>query len=81
MKNLDEKSKKIIVESFGIAIAILIIVVGFLLILFTLSWFDWFMAGRSVVEDWLYTLKWIFVIIGIITIIYGIKRIIQNVII
>ena len=80
MKKLDEKDRKIIVESMDVGIAILIIVIGFLVILFSFSWFNWFFEGRSVIEDWLYTLKFIFVIIGIIIVIVGIKKIFEDLI-
>lgn len=75
---MDEDINKIIVESINIGISLLVIIIGCLFVFFTLSWFDWFTTGRSV-EEWIYTLRLIFIIFGFITIIYGIKRIIQNI--
>jgi len=75
---MDEKIKKIIFESFNIAISFLVVILGILFITFILSWFDWFMPATNF-EDWIYTLKWIFIILGLITILFGFKRFFQNI--
>ncbi|KYK34098.1 MAG: hypothetical protein AYK22_05685 [Thermoplasmatales archaeon SG8-52-3] len=77
---MDEKGRKIIVESIDIGIAILIIAIGFLLVFFSFSWFNWFIERSTGIEDWLSILKFIFVITGIIIVIYGIKKIFQDLI-
>jgi len=76
---LDETDKKIIAESLDIGIDILVIVIGFLWILFSLSFFDSLFEGIKVFEDWVLPLKFIFIIIGIIIVISGIKKIIQDI--
>ena len=78
MNNLDEKIKKIIFESINIAISFLVVLLGLLFIIFTLSWFDWFMPATNF-EDWVYALKWIFIILGFVTILFGVKRFFQNI--
>ena len=75
---MDENDKKIIIESMDLGIGILIVVIGFLWILFSISFFDSLFEGTSVIEDWISTLKFIFIIIGIIIIISGIKKVIQD---
>jgi hypothetical protein len=77
---LDETDKKIIVESMDVGIDILIVVIGFLWILFSFSFFDSLFEGIKVFEDWVFQLKFIFIIIGIIIVISGIKKIIQDII-
>jgi len=77
---LDEKGRKIIAESIDIGIGFLIVVIGFLLIFFSLSWFDSFIEGMRVIEDWIFTLRLIFIVFSIIIVISGIKKIIQNII-
>jgi hypothetical protein len=80
VENLDETDKKIILESMDLGIGILIVVIGFLWILFSLSFFDSLFEGTSIMEDWVSTLKFIFIIIGIIIVISGIKKIVQDII-
>jgi hypothetical protein len=80
VNNLDDKDKKIIVESMDIGIGILIVVIGFLWILFSFYFFDSLFKGTMTIEDWVFPLKFIFIIIGIIIVISGIKKIIQDII-
>ena len=72
--------KKIIVESMDIGIGILIVVIGFLWILFSLSFFDSLFQGTMTIQDWVIPLKFIFIIIGIVIVISGVKKIIQDII-
>jgi hypothetical protein len=76
---LDETDKKIIAESMDIGIDILVVVIGFLWILFSLSFFDSLFQGTRTIEDWLFPLKYIFIIIGIIIVITGIKKFIHDI--
>jgi O-antigen/teichoic acid export membrane protein len=73
MKNF----KKIFIESVNIAISLLVVILGFLFIIYTLSWFDWFIPETNF-EDWIYTLKWIFIILGFVIILFGVKGFFQN---
>jgi TRAP-type C4-dicarboxylate transport system permease small subunit len=69
--------KEILIESVDIAISLLVVIIGLLFIIFTLAWFEWFIPASNF-EDWIYTLKWIFIIFGFITILFGVKRFFQN---
>ena len=80
MDKLDETDKKIIIESMDLGIGILIVIIGILWILFSLSFFDSLFEGTDIIEDWISILKFIFIIIGIIISISGIKKIIQDII-
>ncbi|UCF50545.1 MAG: hypothetical protein JSU91_03440 [Thermoplasmatales archaeon] len=77
---MDETDKKIITESMDIGIGLLIVVIGFLSILFSLSFFDSLFRSTMIIPDWISPLKFIFVIIGIIIVISGIKKIVKDLI-
>ena len=76
---MDEKEKKIILGSIDIGVAIFIIILGFLVILFGLSWGDWVISINNP-PPWLDNTTLIIIIIGIVLIIYGFKRFIKDLI-
>ena len=76
---MDEKEKKIILASIDIAVSIFIIILGFLVILFGLSWGDWVITIYYG-PPWLDKTTLIIIIIGIALIIYGFKRFIKDLI-
>lgn len=79
---MDEKDRKIIIGSVDVAIAIFIIITGFIVIIFSVEWNDWLSSLLPYAPQpvWLDKTTWIFFFVGITTVAYGIKRMIQDVI-
>jgi len=78
---MEERDKKLLVGAIDVIVAIFIVIIGILGIIFGIFWDAWVNQIISSSIYWLHITAWIFIITGITTIIYGIKRIINNVII
>ncbi len=77
---MDEIERNRIVSSLDAAVAIFIVILGILVIVFSLEWNNWVdeLVFYSPKPYWLYRLTWIIVFLGITTIIYGIRRVVQD---
>jgi len=76
---MDEKEIKRIVNSVDIIVALFILVLGIIILIFSLSWDDYINTySFNNVATWVNYTTWIFFITGVITIVYGIKRMIQD---
>lgn len=75
---MDEKNRKKIVESVDIVVAIFIIITGFVVIWFSIDFSETMTSPYQ--PDYFEKIIWIFLLLGITTVVYGIKRMIQNVV-
>ncbi|KYK20897.1 hypothetical protein AYK24_03430 [Thermoplasmatales archaeon SG8-52-4] len=75
---MDENERKRIVKSIDIIVAIFLILLGILVVFFSISWDKDFL--NSYMPLWASITTWIFLFLGITIIIYGIKRMIQDLI-
>jgi hypothetical protein len=76
---MDENEKKRIVNSVDLIVALFILVLGIIIIIFSLSWDDYISTYSFLnAPTWLNYTTWIFFIIGVTTIAYGIKRMVHD---
>jgi hypothetical protein len=76
VRNLEQKNRKKIVESVDIVVAIFIIITGFVVIWFIIDFSEPMTSPYQ--PDYFEKIIWIFLLLGITTVVYGIKRMIQN---
>lgn len=77
---MDENERKRIVNSVDVIVALFLIVLGIVLMFFSLSWEEYISKYyiSNGTPDWIGMTTWIFFVLSITTIIYGIKRMIQD---
>jgi hypothetical protein len=77
---MDENERKRIVNSVDLIVAIFILVLGIIIIIFSLSWEDYISTYyiSEFTPDWIAMTTWIFFVLGVTTIVYGIKRMVQD---
>ena len=73
-----EKEREKSVGIINVVVGIFIIIIGFLVIILSITLGDYMGSGGGFTPAWLDVLLWIILISGITTIIYGVKRIIQD---
>ena len=73
-----ENERKKSVKIIDVVIGIFIIIIGFLIIIFSISLGDYLNLGKGYTPGWLEILTLIIFISGITTIIYGIKKILHK---
>ena len=78
---MDENKRKKIIGSVDIVVAIFIILTGFVVIWFSIDWGEFYNTWSSPYQpEFFNKTTWIFLLVGITTVVYGIKRMIQNVV-
>lgn len=85
---MEEKGKIKIVAGVDIFVAILFLIVGFLVVLFGSAWNDYVslvttsyggVYSTSAPYSWLSKTPWIVIFLGVTSIVYGVKRMIDNI--
>ena len=85
VRKLEEKYRIKMISSIDIIVAVFIIIIGFLVILLGNAWSDYISlltaqsTGSSPIEP-LNQTPWIIIFIGIATLLYGVKRIVDDLI-
>jgi hypothetical protein len=79
--NLDDVSRIKIVAGVDAIVAIFFFIVGILVTILGFGYLDTMSQSSpySTIPFWTWTIPWIIVMLGITTIIYGIKRLIDNI--
>lgn len=80
---MEEKYRIKMISSIDIVVAVFIIVIGFFVILLGNEWLEYLsliksQSNGSVIVDLLNKSPWIIIFIGIATLLYGVKRIVDN---
>jgi len=80
---LDEKYRIKMVSSIDIIVAVIIMIIGFLIIFLGESWLNYVnlwmaLSNNSSPIDLLSRTPWIIIFLGIATILYGVKRIVDD---
>ena len=84
---MDEKGKEQITALIDVIVAVVILIIGFLVILFGISWGDFLSpsmgpsgyGGYNSPIIFFSKTPWIIILIGVCTLIYGIKRLIYDI--
>jgi hypothetical protein len=78
---MEEKERRRIINSVDVIVALFIIILGIVILIFSLSWEEYINTNSFLnAPTWVNYTTWIFFITGVITIAYGIKRMIQDLI-
>lgn len=76
---MDSETIPYIITTLDILIAIFIMLTGIFVILFGMTWSNYIdTITPGILKDWLTNTPWILNFTGIATILYGIKRFLQN---
>ena len=79
MKYLNDKSKKRLADYLDFILSAFIFLIGIFVILLGFSWMDFINNSIGSSYEWINIIGWIITTIGIITILFGLVRIIGNV--
>ena len=77
---MDDKDRIKIVSGVDIFVAIFLLITGILIVIFSAGWLDAISDSSGYTTNtWMNTIPWIILTLGITSIVYGIKRMIDDI--